>query len=204
MAGVRPTGVRWSWVAVVVLLTACTTDDQSQAEPPQPVPSHAAALAVPPDGMRWQGFRGQVFAVPESWATSTDPCAPPQVDTVRLLSAARLAMRCPFIGPRNVHASVLTIAAWNGHLQISCMGPRRPGLLAAVRASVTDLPDGWVVVPRFDSDISDDDAVARLARAGLHATAPDVDWPHYVTGTDPVAGTPVPPGTDVDLEIGDG
>ena len=59
-------------------------------------------------------------------------------------------------------------------------------------------------VPHIAYGTSVEKALQRLERAGLHDEEPAVDWPHYVTGTDPDAGTRVEVGSTVLLEIGDG
>lgn len=59
-------------------------------------------------------------------------------------------------------------------------------------------------VPQIRYGTSVADALRILEEAGLRGHEPDVDWPHYVTGTDPAAGTVVDVGTRVELEIGDG
>ena len=46
--------------------------------------------------------------------------------------------------------------------------------------------------------------MSRLARASLCGQPPDVDFPHYVIGTEPAAGSIVERGTRVTLLIGDG
>lgn len=78
-------------------------------------------------------------------------------------------------------------------------------LQARVCARVNDVPTPrTTTVPKIRYGTSVDDAMARLARAGLCGQPPDVDFPHYVIGTRPAAGSIVERGTRVALLIGDG
>jgi len=61
-----------------------------------------------------------------------------------------------------------------------------------------------VEVPAVAYGASVTAAKRTLERAGLLARSPDVDWPHYATGTRPRAGTQVPAGCVVTIRIGDG
>lgn len=71
-------------------------------------------------------------------------------------------------------------------------------------SSATPLPDDRTTVPYVPYGASDAEVVRLVEAAGLVAVVPDVDWPHYVTGVDPPAGTVVPLGSEVELRIGDG
>ena len=66
------------------------------------------------------------------------------------------------------------------------------------------LPEGRAEVPYVPVGASDAEIVRLLDAAGLVARVPDVDWPHYVTGVDPPAGTKLPVGAEVEVQIGDG
>ena len=77
-------------------------------------------------------------------------------------------------------------------------------LLSACTSSPDAEPVERTTVPRIEYGTSVDDAMRVLEEAGLRGTEPEVDWPHYVIGTDPEAGTSVPVGSEVRLEIGDG
>lgn len=59
-------------------------------------------------------------------------------------------------------------------------------------------------VPTIEYGTSVDEAMAQLERAGLCGHSPDVNFPHYVIGTKPAAGSMVDRGTRVALLIGDG
>ena len=63
---------------------------------------------------------------------------------------------------------------------------------------------GTTTVPAIKYGTSVDDAMAILARAGLCGESPTVNFPHYVTATDPSAGSVVERGTHVTFMIGDG
>ena len=63
---------------------------------------------------------------------------------------------------------------------------------------------GMTTVPRVAYGISVEDALALLDESGLKGVAPEVDSPHYATGTKPPAGTTVQLGSTVKITIGDG
>ncbi len=63
---------------------------------------------------------------------------------------------------------------------------------------------GSTKVPAIKYGTSVDSAMVKLERAGLCGQFPDVDFPHYVIGTKPAAGSMVERGTQVVLLIGDG
>ena len=83
-------------------------------------------------------------------------------------------------------------------------GPDGRALVESIRDSVTRLPDGLSTVPFIEYGRSLEEAQGQLSAAGLTAQVPDVDFPYYVTGTVPPAGSVVEEGTEVQLEIGDG
>lgn len=81
--------------------------------------------------------------------------------------------------------------------------PQPPGAQGcAAVAGMT--ASGSTKVPTITFGTSVDEAMAQLERAGLCGQAPDVDFPHYVTGTEPAAGSVVARGSRVALLIGDG
>ena len=59
-------------------------------------------------------------------------------------------------------------------------------------------------MPVIPYGASVDDATETLSAAGLTARSPQVDFPHYVTGTQPEAGLLAAAGMVVRLTIGDG
>jgi len=73
-----------------------------------------------------------------------------------------------------------------------------------VLRSVTQLPSGQTTVPLIDYGTSVAEAEKQLFEAGLVGHAPEVNFPHYATGTIPPAGTVVEVGQVVELTIGDG
>jgi hypothetical protein len=74
----------------------------------------------------------------------------------------------------------------------------------ALLGSATPVPEGWVTVPAISYGASDGEGVRILEDAGLVGVPPDVDWPHYVVGTDPATGSVVAEGSEVALVPGDG
>jgi hypothetical protein len=87
---------------------------------------------------------------------------------------------------------------------VSYRGPDPQDFVGAMRDSVTRVPDGWTTVPPIRYGISVERAKNQLARAGLTGRSPEVDFPHYATGSRPEPGTVVPDGAEVALTIGDG
>lgn len=83
-------------------------------------------------------------------------------------------------------------------------GRRSRAFVDGVLASLTRLPADQTTVPLVEYGISVARAEKLLAAAGLVAVAPDLDFPHYATGTTPPAGTVVARGQAVELTIGDG
>jgi hypothetical protein len=76
--------------------------------------------------------------------------------------------------------------------------------LAEFRESLRILPVGYTTVPFVEYGVSVDHAQQLLAASGLRSESPDVDFPHYATGTEPPAGTVVALDDVVMLTIGDG
>jgi len=76
--------------------------------------------------------------------------------------------------------------------------------VATIRRSLMPVPDGWTSVPPIPFGTSDEDALALLEESDLEGRIPEVDWPHYVTGSSPPPGAVVEDGSVVDLTIGDG
>ena len=74
----------------------------------------------------------------------------------------------------------------------------------AVRSSLQVLSEDYTTVPFIPYGTSMDVAERRLADVGLVGTGHEVDFPHYFTGTVPVAGSVVPAGGEVEMTIGDG
>ncbi len=72
------------------------------------------------------------------------------------------------------------------------------------RRSIKVLPEGYTTVPYVDYGVSAKTALRVLKTAGLTAQMPDVNFPYYITGTEPAAGEIVATGSRIDLMIGDG
>ncbi len=108
--------------------------------------------------------------------------------------------------------------AASGQCRIMVMTSRQHGLAAVIRVrgenaaaqarkildSLTVVPKGWVTVPLVEYGEEVADVKRRLADAGLVAHSPDVDYPHYATGTEPGPGSVVEVGSMVEITIGDG
>lgn len=77
-------------------------------------------------------------------------------------------------------------------------------VLEGIRDSIRPIPAGYTAVPDIAFTSSVEKAEQILQAAGLDAHSPEVDWPHYVTGARPTAGTVVPRGSVIELSIGDG
>lgn len=89
-------------------------------------------------------------------------------------------------------------------VQVHVRGVGARERLREVRTSLRLLGEGQTAVPPLRYGTADDDALAALAAAGLEGRIPEVDFPHYVTVSEPPAGTVVPIGSVVDLQVGDG
>jgi hypothetical protein len=88
--------------------------------------------------------------------------------------------------------------------RVSYHGRGAEAFADAVLQSVRAVPDGWTTVPYLRYGTSVDDVRAVLAETGLEAAIPEVDFPHYATGTEPPAGSVVAEGSTVGVTIGDG
>lgn len=88
--------------------------------------------------------------------------------------------------------------------KVGVYGPAAQETILAIRDSIQVLPEGYTSVPFIRLGTSDADATQILGDAGLEAELPDVDWPHYVVATEPVAGSVVETGSTVRLVPGDG
>jgi hypothetical protein len=209
--------------AVVLLALGCTGDSSAPAAPAPASPGPPA----PPAGMRWQGVGDVVVAVPSSWGTVTEPCATGAGPAVHYVLPQPVSYRCaetrdpsglritPGDGPgaagrpacrqSATQSCTLTFArAGAGSFVVTYRGAESEAFVRAVRGSATRLPTGWTTVPVFAYGTSVVEAEELLERAGLVGEAPDIDYPHYATGTDPVPGSAVPDGATVAIEIGDG
>jgi hypothetical protein len=195
--------------------------DAAAASAPAPA---APSLTAPAD-RRWTGIGGLVVAVPDDWSTVGGVCASPGRQEVAVQAGGAAAVRCALTRPGSpsVTLSPPGSLGWSPGHGIRCTGPRvcsGPVVggrfrvtfrgadagreLRALLDSATATPDGWTTVPAVDHGASDADAVEVLDDAGLVAVPPDVDWPHYVVGTEPAVGSVVREGSQVVLVPGDG
>ena len=208
-----------AWTVVALAASGCAAPADVS-----PTAHRPASLAEPPPGTRWQGVGHVVVAVPTSWRTEIDPCTQPDGDVVLLPAVSRAVMRCAVSATRGVSSLVVSRASRSRALRcrssvcratfgdpdarvwfgVTARGTSARRLVAGVRNSLTRLPAGWTSVPAEHYGESVEHAVRQLEAASLRGTSPDVDWPHYVTGTRPVAGTVVAEGDTVELTIGDG
>lgn len=83
-------------------------------------------------------------------------------------------------------------------------GPRPRRFLTDLRGSLRAIPPGYTSVPLIDYGTSVEAAQERLGSVGLDGRSPEVNFPHYATGTEPEAGTVVEIGSRVTVTIGDG
>lgn len=110
-----------------------------------------------------------------------------------------LACRGPLGCDQTVAVPALGVLA-----QVHVHGAAAEREARAIRQSLRLVPDGWTSVPPIAFGTSDEGALALLDEAGLDGRIPEVDWPHYVTGSSPPPGAVVERGSVVDLTIGDG
>jgi hypothetical protein len=98
----------------------------------------------------------------------------------------------------------LVVPGSDARFEVRVTGPKARAMVERIRDSVTHLPAGLTTVPLVEYGMSVDKAKEQLADAGLVGWSPDVNFPHYATGTNPSPGTVVEVGTEVQLTIGDG
>jgi hypothetical protein len=108
------------------------------------------------------------------------------------------------LGPTGPCTLAFAVPSARATFEVSYRGSHPTRFVERLRDSLRRVAPGYVTVPAISFGRSSEAAVKRLEAAGLVAEVPDVDFPYYVTGTDPAAGTPVPAGSTVGLEIGDG
>lgn len=89
-------------------------------------------------------------------------------------------------------------------IQLHLVGREARRELVSLRDSLGQVEDGYVAVPPLAYGTSDAEASRILSEAELVARIPEVDWPHYVTTSEPPAGSIVEVGSVIDLLIGDG
>lgn len=123
-----------------------------------------------------------------------------EVNGIRVLHSG---MRCPASssGPCDV---TVTVPGSDAVFKLVVRGREPQVLVDRVLGSLTRLPSGQTTVPLVEYGTEVADAHELLRRAGLVGESPDVDFPHYITGTKPTAGTVVEVGQTVEMTIGDG
>ena len=121
-----------------------------------------------------------------------------KIDGVRL---SHSGVKCRRGGPCE---TTFLVAGTGAVFRVVGQGRDGDSLVETIRDSVTRLPDGLTTVPYIEYGSSHDKAREQLAAAGLTAQVPEVNFPSYVTGTVPPAGSVVEKGTEIAVEIGDG
>jgi hypothetical protein len=225
------TMARTAVLAVTATLLAGCSQQASRTQgtdaPAASAPTPVAPSPTAPADRRWAGIGGLVVAVPDDWGTVSGVCASPGHHEVAVQAGGAAAVRCALTEPG---APSLTLSppgslGWSPGRGVRCTGPRvcsapvvggasrfrvtlrGPGAqreLLALLDSASTAPDGWTTVPAVEYGADDDAAVEVLAEAGLVGVPPDVEWPHYVIGTEPAVGSLIAEGSEVALVPGDG
>jgi hypothetical protein len=213
-------------LALAVTLLAGCSQGGSRADGSD-VPAPAAPSPTAPDDRRWAGIGGLVVAVPVDWTTVSGVCASPGRREVAVQAGGAAAVRCVLTRPGSPSLTLSPPGSlgWSPGRGVRCTGPRVCSVttiggasrfrvtfrgphaereLLALLDSATTVPDGWTTVPAVEYGASDAAAVEVLTDAGLVGVPPDVDWPHYVVGTEPSLGSVVAEGSEVALVPGDG
>lgn len=220
-------------VAILLLLAGCGTHPSTPTRSAGPVASTGGAgppAPGTPTGRRWVGIGDRVVAVPRGWETvAGTACTSARARQVAVRTGDAAALRCvrERSGSPAVTLSPPGSPGWSEGPGVRCgastsgpcsalvgnradgfrvtyRGPHAQRELEALHASATTVPDGWVAVPPISYGASDEDGVRLLEAAGLVGVRPEVDWPHYVVGTEPAAGSVVAEGSEVALVPGDG
>lgn len=104
-------------------------------------------------------------------------------------------------GPCTLEFAVPSLDA---SFRILYLGPSPSEFVTRMMHSVTLLQSGLTTVPVIPYCTEVAEAMEILDDAGLTGRSPQVDFPHYVTGTRPAAGLLTGNGETVRLTIGDG
>ena len=123
-----------------------------------------------------------------------------EVNDLRI-SHSGIACRAALTGPCTL---TFVVSGSDAAFHVIYRGADAEAFVDGVFRSVTRLPSGQTTVPLIDYGTSVVEAEKQLIEAGLVGHAPDVNFPHYATGTNPPAGTVVEVGQLVELTIGDG
>jgi hypothetical protein len=218
--------------AVGLLLAGCggqaPTPGTGQDTPAAPASAGATGPDAP-DGSRWAGIDGVVVAVPGAWTTVAGTCASPRDREVAIQTGDAATVRCALTRPGSPAITLsppgsfgwspgggvrcrgsspgscsARVGEVDGGFRVTYRGPHPRRELAALVGSATTVPAGWLTVPAISYGAGDGEGVRILEEAGLVGVTPDVDWPHYVIGTDPPTGSVVAEGSEVALVPGDG
>lgn len=217
-------------VGTALLLGGCTaTPGMPTAGRDLPRTPTTEAGPPAPGGTRWAGIDDLVVAVPRDWTTVAGTCASPRDREVAIQTGDAAAVRCALTRPGSpaITLSPPGSLGWSPGGGVRCgssqrdpcsarvgegdrgfrvtyRGPHARRELEALLGSATTVPEGWVTVPAISYGAGDGEGVRILEDAGLVGVPPDVDWPHYVVGTDPATGSVVAEGSEVALLPGDG
>lgn len=217
-------------LGTVLLLGGCTgTPGTPTAGRDLPRAPTTEAGPPAPDGTRWAGIDALVVAVPRDWTTVAGTCASPSDREVAIQTGDAAAVRCALTRPgspaltlsppgsfgwspgRGVRCRASRVGPCSARVgegdrgfRITYRGPHPRKQLEALLDSTTTVAQGWVTVPAITYGASDGEGVRILEDTGLVGVPPDVDWPHYVVGTEPATGSVVAEGSEVALLPGDG
>ncbi|WP_156390859.1 MULTISPECIES: hypothetical protein [unclassified Nocardioides] len=194
-----PPGTRWQGINEVVVAVPRTW--ATSTEPCQPAAPDTVWLtsdATPPVPCPLVRARGSVLHV-----DSAD-LGPLRLRTeVRGVELRHGGVRCRAgaSGPCTLDFAVPSLAA---SFHLFYLGPSPSAFVRRMMRSLTVLPPGLTTVPVIPYGAEVTDAMDLLGTAGLRGRSPQVDFPHYVTGTRPQAGLLARDGDAVRLTIGDG
>lgn len=168
--------------------------------PPKPSDRPWAALAV-----------GDTTSAEGSKLTGASWLQPLELNGLRVIQSSFHHGPPEFCGPvekpiRGLRECDLMFwtSAGDTFFRITARGPAARDTIRGIRDSVRAIPDGYVAVPFIEFGTSVEDAGKMLGEVGLEAKRPQVDWPHYVTATEPEAGSVVPIASTIRLIPGDG
>lgn len=106
--------------------------------------------------------------------------------------------------PKSPCELTFVVAGADAVFDINYRGKAAKAAVRHIFESVTRLPSGQTTVPLIHFGTSVEEAKQELSDAGLEGQSPDVDFPHYATGTNPPVGAVVDQGDVVEITIGDG
>ncbi|MFC6044115.1 PASTA domain-containing protein [Nocardioides hankookensis] len=193
-----PAGTRWQGVNGVVVAVPRTWS--TSTDPCRPVADSvwmtgSTTGTVPCPAVRAPGSGLQVGE------TTLGPMRHRTI--VRGLRVRHSGVRCraSASGPCSLEFAV---PGRDASFQVFYVGPHPMAFVTRLMRSVTLLPAGLTTVPAIGAGTAVQQALGLIEEAGLVGRAPQVDFPHYVTGTAPAAGRVVRAGATVRLTVGDG